>query len=115
MVSQRFFFKGLTIFLLIVILIGVFYVFVLERFFSAVFPECKPSEACSKECTQDSDCVPRACCHPAETINKKYAPKCEEVVCTMNCAGPLDCGCGEPACVNNQCSIRKLGSESWCP
>jgi len=59
-----------------------------------------------KICSIDSDCAAATCCHPTETINKNYAPDCSVYGCTAVCSGPLDCGAGEPACINNLCGIR---------
>lgn len=59
-------------------------------------------------CRADSDCVPAQCCHPAEVVNKKFAPDCTATMCTMMCKGPLDCGAGTPVCKNNVCVIQPL-------
>jgi len=56
-------------------------------------------------CYSDSDCVPDSCCHASAVVNKKYAPDCTGVACTQECSGPMDCGMGKPACVNNACTI----------
>lgn len=65
-------------------------------------------ETAIDRCYSVSDCVPASCCHASSLVNKKYAPDCAGIYCTMDCAGPLDCGNGEPACINNFCVIRKL-------
>ncbi len=65
-------------------------------------------------CTGDSDCIRASCCHPTSTINKDYAPNCKNTFCTADCSGPLDCGCGKPACINNQCDIKKLSGAGYC-
>jgi hypothetical protein len=49
--------------------------------------------------------MPAQCCHPTDVVNKKYAPRCIDILCTMVCSGPLDCGAGRVACVNNECGI----------
>ena len=64
---------------------------------------CQPAQ--QKQCTTDDDCVPTACCHAQDAVNKAYAPDCKGVVCTMQCEPEtLDCGQGEIKCVNNQCT-----------
>ena len=56
------------------------------------------------ECTFDSDCIPKICCHASTCTSKNQAPDCSNLLCTMECApGTLDCGQGECKCVNNQC------------
>ena len=55
-------------------------------------------------CTNDADCVPAQCCHPSGCINRADKGVCNEM-CTMNCAGPLDCGAGSCGCVRGSCSI----------
>ena len=59
-------------------------------------------------CDVDSDCVAAQCCHPTDTVNKKFAPECGITACTMMCKGPLDCGAGKPACVDHYCTIKPL-------
>ena len=61
-----------------------------------------------KYCEKDDDCVRATCCHPTETINKGHKPACEDVVCTKDCRTALDCGSGEPACIENKCSVKAL-------
>ncbi|MEM0465770.1 MAG: hypothetical protein QXW97_03665 [Candidatus Pacearchaeota archaeon] len=57
------------------------------------------------ECLSDSDCVASECCHAKSCVNKNFRPNCSNVVCTMDCSGPLDCGQGYCVCINNKCSI----------
>ena len=55
-------------------------------------------------CTSDIDCVPASCCHANSCTSANYAPKCDRIFCTLECApGSLDCGQGSCACVNNKC------------
>ena len=68
-----------------------------------------------KFCNIDSDCVPASCCHPNDVVNKKYTPDCTDIGCTASCESILDCGCGKPVCLNNNCEVQKISSESWCP
>ena len=68
-----------------------------------------------KYCEEDSDCVPASCCHSKETVNKDFAPDCQGIDCADECDGPLDCNCGQPTCINNQCNIRIISTETWCP
>ncbi len=56
-------------------------------------------------CEVDADCAPAQCCHPENTVNKRFAPNCEEAICTAVCAGSLDCAAGEIKCVENKCVI----------
>lgn len=63
-------------------------------------------------CETDADCVPANCCHPVKTVNKIYVPICNEIKCTDECKGPLDCSCGEPVCIDNTCGIK---SSDNCP
>ena len=58
-------------------------------------------------CNVDEDCVAATCCHPYEAVNKKYAPNCDDSICTLSCEGPLDCGAGRIECENNKCVIKK--------
>ena len=62
------------------------------------------SPSASSGCTQDDDCVPARCCHPTGCTNKINKGVCNEM-CTMNCAGPLDCGAGSCGCVQGTCSV----------
>jgi len=62
-----------------------------------------------QSCVTDEDCVPAQCCHPTSCINKVSKGVCN-VMCTMNCAGPLDCGAGSCGCVNGTCGIARAGS-----
>ena len=50
---------------------------------------CTPS---SKVCKIDADCVPAACCHATETVNKENAPDCNGILCSASCEpNTLDC------------------------
>jgi len=57
-----------------------------------------------QDCTTGDDCVPAECCHPTSCINKAYKGACN-VLCTMSCEGPIDCGAGRCGCVNGKCSV----------
>jgi hypothetical protein len=59
-------------------------------------------------CNKDSDCVPEQCCHPTSCVNKDFKPNCEGILCSMICEGPIDCGAGRCACVDNKCKVEKL-------
>ncbi|MGE4130030.1 MAG: hypothetical protein AB7F86_00245 [Bdellovibrionales bacterium] len=63
-----------------------------------------------KACQVDADCVADSCCHSNDTINSKFAPVCQDIMCTADCSGRLDCGQNEPACVNQTCGIRPKSS-----
>lgn len=55
-------------------------------------------------CVKDADCVPSACCHPEDAVNRAYAPDCSLVECTQECRpGTIDCNQGEIKCLNNEC------------
>lgn len=56
-------------------------------------------------CTEDSHCVPAQCCHPTSCINYLYKQPCTDVVCTLECSGPLDCGAGHCGCVDGKCQV----------
>ncbi len=67
-------------------------------------------------CDFDSDCVPLGCCHPFAVVNRDHATKCDlGIGCTAMCSGPLECGCGSPACVNHTCDIRRTANRPGCP
>lgn len=56
-------------------------------------------------CLTDSDCVPNGCCHPSSCVVKEKAPICKDLICTMDCSGPLDCGAGTCGCNKGNCEI----------
>ena len=69
--------------------------------FSLFLVSCVPAE---KVCTADADCVPAACCHAVDAVNKENAPDCRGVLCTAVCEPEtLDCGQGEAKCVSGRC------------
>ena len=56
------------------------------------------------ECSLDSDCVPKICCHAASCVSVDDAPDCSNLFCTDECVeGSLDCGQGSCECVNGVC------------
>ncbi|MDO8873517.1 MAG: hypothetical protein Q7V05_12440 [Methanoregula sp.] len=59
----------------------------------------------AQTCTTDADCVPAQCCHPASCVRQSAKPVCTDVICTMSCEGPLDCGAGTCGCTNSRCSV----------
>lgn len=64
--------------------------------------------ACSapleKQCSTDADCVPAACCHATDVVNRAYAPDCSQQFCTAVCQpGTLDCSQGEIKCLKHTC------------
>ncbi len=78
--------------------------------------EIKRSANATPECSTDSDCVPAQCCHPYSCVRKEDAPDCSLLgVCTASCDGPIDCGAGRCACVNNTCSVVSSAPKSTCP
>ncbi len=59
-----------------------------------------------KRCSLDTDCVPAACCHAKDAVNKESAPNCQGILCTAVCEpGTLDCGQGKIKCLNKQCTV----------
>ena len=64
---------------------------------------CTTSE---KSCTTDLDCVPNACCHASDTVNRENAPDCAGMLCSMECVpGTIDCGQGELKCISGECNL----------
>ena len=62
---------------------------------------CTPAE---KACTADNDCVPNACCHATDAVNKENAPNCAGQLCTMECVpGTIDCNQAELRCISGEC------------
>jgi hypothetical protein len=59
----------------------------------------------NKECFQDSDCVASGCCHPDSCTSIDKKPGCDDMVCTEECSGPLDCGAGSCGCISNRCQV----------
>ncbi|MEI7857772.1 MAG: hypothetical protein WCH85_09745 [Methanomicrobiales archaeon] len=59
----------------------------------------------AQTCTTDADCVPAECCHPDSCVSKAAKPVCNDIMCSMNCDGPLDCGAGSCGCTNGRCSV----------
>ena len=57
------------------------------------------------ECKLDNDCVAVCGCHPNLCIPKIQRGNCENMFCTMDCEGPLDCGAGHCGCVNGKCDV----------
>jgi hypothetical protein len=60
--------------------------------------------ASAQSCITDDDCVPAQCCHPTSCTNKANKGVCN-LLCTMSCEGPIDCGAGSCGCVNGKCSV----------
>jgi len=58
----------------------------------------------AQSCITDDDCVPAQCCHPTSCTNKANKGVCN-LLCTMSCGGPIDCGAGSCGCVNGKCSV----------
>jgi hypothetical protein len=56
-------------------------------------------------CTNDWQCVPAQCCHPASCINSLYRQPCMGTICTSVCEGPVDCGAGHCGCVDGKCQV----------
>ena len=58
----------------------------------------------AQSCTINDDCVPAECCHPTSCINKAEKRVCN-VMCTMSCEGPIDCGAGRCGCLYGSCGV----------
>jgi len=67
-------------------------------------PPVVTAPATAQSCTTDDDCVPAQCCHPTSCTNKANKGVCN-LMCTMSCEGPIDCGAGSCGCVNGKCSV----------
>ncbi len=63
----------------------------------------------AQSCITDDDCVPAQCCHPTSCTNKANKGVCN-LMCTMSCEGPIDCGAGSCGCVNGKCNVVSLTS-----
>ncbi|MDO9323802.1 MAG: hypothetical protein Q7T80_02485 [Methanoregula sp.] len=59
----------------------------------------------AQTCTTNADCVPAQCCHPNSCVSQSAQPVCSDIMCTMSCDGPLDCGAGSCGCTNGRCSV----------
>lgn len=59
----------------------------------------------AQTCTTDADCVPAQCCHPTSCISSAAPKSVCNMLCTMSCEGPLDCGAGSCGCMNGRCSV----------
>ena len=67
-------------------------------------PVVTTAPATAQSCTTDDDCVPAQCCHPTSCTKKANKGVCN-LMCTMSCEGPIDCGAGSCGCVNGKCSV----------
>ena len=67
-------------------------------------PVMTTASATAQSCMTDDDCVPAQCCHPTSCSNKANKGVCN-LLCTMSCEGPIDCGAGSCGCVNGKCSV----------
>ena len=65
-----------------------------------------------RQCETNEDCAPAHCCHPTACVPITEKPACGDVLCTMDCSGPMDCGAGSCACLNNRCSVLLGGSDT---
>lgn len=58
----------------------------------------------SGDCRSDADCAPTTCCHPRACAPAWATPRCEGIVCTMDCRpGTMDCGGGACLCQAGAC------------
>ena len=57
------------------------------------------------EKSEDKVCVPASCCHATVCVLKDEAPNCSEILCSMVCSGPLDCGAGYCEYINGECEV----------
>ena len=75
-------------------------------------PVVTTAPATEQSCMTDDDCVPAQCCHPTTCTNKANKGVCN-LMCTMSCEGPIDCGAGRCGCVNGKCSVVPLTSSPF--
>jgi hypothetical protein len=64
----------------------------------------------AQACTTDQDCVPAQCCHPTSCTSRAAKQPCN-LLCTMSCEGPIDCGVGRCGCVKGMCSVVPASSQ----
>lgn len=83
--------------------------FIISTHLSDINSDYSPNPLILNFCEND-DCAPAQCCHLSSTVNKEFAPYCRNTGCIAVCSGPLDCGAGRPACINNKCSIIRTGT-----
>ena len=81
---------------------------------SPIIPAVTISPAGPSECTSAADCVPAECCHASTCIPETQKKVCN-LMCTANCAGPLDCGAGSCGCVKGKCAVISSSSGSPAP
>ena len=86
--------------------------FIKEISLSHITSDYSPNTLIVDFCEKDEDCVAASCCHPDITINEKFRPLCLGGTCTAQVGGALSCG--EPACINHKCSVRKTNDNHWC-
>jgi hypothetical protein len=79
---------------------------------SAPTPDVATAPSDSRSCATVEDCVPAQCCHPTSCTGTATAPHCGNVMCTMSCEGPIDCGAGSCGCVNGKCGIIAPGDQA---
>ena len=69
--------------------------------------EAKPAAEADRSCAVDADCVYGECCHPTTCVAKASKPKCEGVMCTMDCrSNTMDCGGGSCVCNEGTCEAK---------
>ena len=56
---------------------------------------------------EEVKCVPASCCHATECVLASEAPDCSDIMCTMVCSGPLDCGAGHCEYIKGECEVVK--------
>jgi hypothetical protein len=60
----------------------------------------------SQTCTTDADCMPVQGCHPTSCVKLAAAKSAStDIMCTMSCEGPLDCGAGSCGCTKGRCAV----------
>ena len=59
------------------------------------------------QCSDDSDCIPDACCHATQCAAKEVATNCSGISCTEECKpDTLDCGQGSCICEKGMCKVN---------
>ena len=72
-------------------------------------PVVTTASATPQSCMTDDECVPAQCCHPTSCTNKANKGVCN-LMCTMSCEGPIDCGAGELWVCEREMQCRSLGN-----
>ena len=66
-----------------------------------------PSPDAGRPCTEDTECVPNACCGDGTAaVHVLDGPDCRTVRCSGACPlAQVRCGCGLPLCRGGHCTV----------